>query len=105
MQDKDYRTASLIPTAELPGRSYNFPLSREVAVGTQPMSNPAAASADHLSTCYREIAGALRQLIPTLRNVKSREELESVAACYEKLAAHRDGVCLVAESAAEPRGR
>lgn len=68
------------------------------------MPEPAAAAADHLSTCYREVARALRQIIPTLKYVKSREELESVAACYEKLAEHRDGLCLVEESAGEPYG-
>ena len=62
-----------------------------------------AAAADSLSTCYREVARAIRKIIPTLRYIKSREELESVAACYEKLAEHRDDVCLVAESAAETR--
>ena len=49
-----------------------------------------AAAADCLSTCYREVARAIRKIIPTLRYIKSREELESVAACYEKLAEHRD---------------
>ena len=68
------------------------------------MPEPAAAAADHLSTCYREIARALRQIIPTLRHLRSREELECVAACYEKLAEHRDGVCLLAESAGDLRG-
>jgi hypothetical protein len=42
-------------------------------------------------------------VIPTLRHVRSREELESVALCYEKLAEHRDNVCLVEEFASEPR--
>ena len=69
-----------------------------------PMPEPAAAAADYLSTCYREIARALRQIIPTLRHLRPREELECVAACYEKLAEHRDGVCLVAESDGEVRG-
>ena len=68
------------------------------------MSQPAAAAADHLSTCYREIARAIRQIIPTLTHIKSREELESVAACYEKLAEHRDGLYLVEESAGELYG-
>jgi len=68
------------------------------------MSEPAAAAADHLSTCYREIARAIRQIIPTLTHIKSREELESVAACYEKLAEHRDGLYLVEESAGELYG-
>ncbi len=62
------------------------------------MSNGAAAAADHLSTCYREVARAIRQIIPTLAHVRSREELESVAVCYEKLAKHREGVCLVEET-------
>ena len=39
--------------------------------------------------------------IPTLAHVKSREELESVAVCYEKLAEHREGVCLMDESATD----
>ncbi len=64
------------------------------------MCDRAAAAADHLSTCYREIARAIRQIIPTLAHLRSREELESVAMCYEKLAAHRDGVRVVDESAA-----
>jgi hypothetical protein len=68
------------------------------------MPEPAAAAADHLSTCYREIARALRQIIPNLRHLRSREELEAVAACYEKLAEHRDGVCLFAESAGDMGG-
>jgi len=57
---------------------------------------------DYLSTCYREVARAIREVIPTLRHVRSREELESVAVCYERLAEHRDNVCLVDESAGEP---
>lgn len=65
------------------------------------MSERIAAAADHLSTCYREIARALRRVIPTLAHVKSREELESVAICYEKLADHREGVCLMDESATD----
>ncbi len=65
------------------------------------MSNGAAAAADHLSACYREIALAIRQIIPTLAHIRSREELESVAVCYEKLAKHREGVCLVEESGSE----
>jgi hypothetical protein len=66
------------------------------------MSDPTAAAADHLSACYREIAHGIRQIIPTLTHRRSREELESVAVCYEKLAKHRDSVCLVDDSA-EPR--
>jgi len=67
----------------------------------EPMSERVAAAADHLSTCYREIARALREVIPTLAHVKSREELESVAVCYERLADHREEVCLVEESATD----
>jgi hypothetical protein len=67
-----------------------------------PMSEPATAAADHLSMCYREIARAIRQIIPTLTYIKSREELESVATCYEKLAEHRDHLYLVEESAGQP---
>jgi hypothetical protein len=59
------------------------------------------AAVDHLSTCYREVACAIRKVIPTLRHVRSREELESVAVCYEKLAEHRGNACLVEESASE----
>jgi hypothetical protein len=66
------------------------------------MSEPAAAAADHLSVCYREIARAIREIIPTLTYIQSREELESVAVCYEKLADHRDHLYLVEESAGEP---
>jgi hypothetical protein len=65
------------------------------------MSHCDPAAADYLSTCYREIARALRKVIPTLRYIKSREELESVAVCYERLAEHRDNVCLVGEPAPE----
>jgi hypothetical protein len=68
-----------------------------------PMSERVAAAVDHLSTCYREIARAIRRILPTLTHVKSREELESVALCYERLADYREGVCLVDESAAEAR--
>jgi hypothetical protein len=57
---------------------------------------------DYLGTCYREVARAIREVIPTLRHVRSREELESVAVCYERLAEHRDNVRLVDESAGEP---
>jgi hypothetical protein len=65
------------------------------------MSEPILAAADYLSTCYREVARALREVIPTLRHVRSREELESVAVCYEKLAEHRDSACLFDESVAK----
>ena len=68
------------------------------------MSEPNLAAADYLSTCYREVARALRQVIPTLRHIRSREELESVAVCYEKLAEHRDSACFFDESAAETHG-
>jgi hypothetical protein len=60
-----------------------------------------AAAVDYLSTCYREVAHALREIIPTLRHTRSREELESVAVCYEKLADYRDSACLFVESAVE----
>jgi len=62
-----------------------------------------AAAVDYLSTCYREVAHALREIIPTLRHTRSREELESVAVCYEKLAEYRDSACLFAESAVGPQ--
>ena len=62
--------------------------------------NPVAS--DYLSTCYREVAHALREVIPTLRHPRSREELESVAVCYEKLADYRDSACLFTESTVEP---
>jgi hypothetical protein len=66
------------------------------------MSDRNPAATDHLSTCYREIARALRKVIPTLRHTKSKEELESVAVCYERLAEHRDSVCLLNEPTPEP---
>jgi hypothetical protein len=65
------------------------------------MSKPAATAADPVSSCYREIACAIREIIPTLRHIKSKEELESVAACYERLAEHRDDACMIVESAGE----
>jgi hypothetical protein len=65
------------------------------------MSEPNAAATDYLTTCYREVARALREVVPTLRHIRSREELESVAVCYEKLAEHRDRACLFEDSAAE----
>jgi hypothetical protein len=68
------------------------------------MPEPNPAAADYLTTCYREVARALREVIPTLRHIRSREELESVADCYEKLAEHRDRACLFDESAAETHG-
>jgi len=67
------------------------------------MSDRDPPGADHLSTCYREVARAIRNVIPTLRHLRSREELESVAVCYERLAEHRDNVCLVDESPVESR--
>ena len=68
------------------------------------MSERDPAAADYLSTCYREVACALREVIPTLRHSRSREELESVAVCYEKLAEYRDSACLFDESAVESPG-
>jgi len=68
------------------------------------MSEHDPAAADYLSTCYREVAHALREVIPTLRHSRSREELESVAVCYEKLAEHRDSACLFDESAVQSPG-
>ena len=68
------------------------------------MSERDPAAADYLSTCYREVAHALREVIPTLRHSRSREELESVAVCYEKLAEYRDSACLFDEAVESPRG-
>ena len=63
------------------------------------MYDRAGAASDHLSTCYKEIAHALRRIIPTLTHLRSRQELESVAVCYEKLAKHRDTLGPVEQSA------
>jgi len=68
------------------------------------MSAHDPAAADHLSTCYREVARALREVIPTLRHSRSREEVETVAVCYEKLAEYRDSACLFDQSAVESPG-
>jgi hypothetical protein len=68
------------------------------------MSEHDPAAVDYLSTCYREIACALRGVIPTLSHSRSREELESVAVCYEKLAEYRDSACLFDKSAVESSG-
>ena len=65
------------------------------------MAEGDATAVDYLSTCYREVAHALREVIPTLRHPRSREELESVAVCYEKLADYRDRACLFDESVVE----
>jgi hypothetical protein len=102
LQDKAYRAGSFALTAEIrrPLRIMADP-DRGVAA----MSERNAAGADYLSTCYREVACALREVIPTLRHIRSREELESVAVCYEKLAEHRDSACLLDESVAETPGR
>jgi hypothetical protein len=93
-----------MPTADARRTLINLIFPEVADREAAPMSEPAAAAADHLSTCYREIARAIREIIPTLTHTKSRVELESVAACYEKLAEHRDRRYLFEESAAEPCG-
>ena len=65
------------------------------------MSDRDLAPVDHLSACYREVACAIRKVIPTLKHVRSKEELESVAICYERLAEHRDNACIVDEFAGD----